>query len=85
MENKFYIIAVNDPNLELILSLCGAERQDQRTSLDGSLFILNPIKEHEVLLLYIVVKNPRQLMFTKEWQGDDYGYKELITIEKPIK
>ena len=85
MEIKFYIISKDDPNLELILSMCGAERQDQRTSLDGSLFILNPLKEHEILLSYTAVKNPIQLMFTSEWQGDDYCYKEPKTIQKPIK
>jgi len=85
MEIKFYIIAENDPNLDLILSLCGAERQYQRTSLDGSLFILNPLKEHEILLSYTAVENPIQLMFTSKWQCDDYCYKEPKTIQKPIK
>ena len=65
--NKYYIINLDDSNLDEILKLVIGKKEDQRTSLDGKLILLklfmNDCNTYKILSSYIC-----------------YNHKEILSI-----
>ena len=71
--NKYYIVKLDDPNLDELLKISVGNLEDQRTSLDGKLILLklfmNDCNTYKILSSYICYNHSEiiQLLEDSNW------------------